>query len=316
MVDVAFIIPAYNEAKYISQTIRSIHTNIDSKYTYEVIVIDHGSTDETITLAKSVGATVLKKCEAVTISELRNYGVSQSEGKFLVFIDADTTLTHEWKESFPPACDELMSTKLLIGSKLDIPEKAHWISRLWFRVPKNEYQPSHLGTGLMILTRELFNEIGGFPIEQETGEDYEFCVRAKKIGAIIIARPALRGIHHGVPAGIRQFFLREIWHGRGDWLNLQTVVRSKVALVTIIFFLLHLILLVDFIFSLTGFRLASLSLFTIFALCFASSLRKYGDQNIVIIIANSAVFYLYYWARTLSFLSAMWRKSVKKRQRI
>lgn len=316
MTQISFVIPAYNEQKFIAQTIQSINQHIGDRYSYEVIVVDHGSTDDTAQLAKTAHARVYPAPGANTISELRNIGVSHANADLLIFLDADTTLTNDWIVNFPETYAEVRHNPfLIVGSKRDIPPSASWVSRLWFRFIKTENEPTHLGGGHIITTKELFNTIGGFSTELDTGEDYEFCIRAKKHGARIVARPKLRALHHGVPKNLKQFFLREIWHGRGDWLKLQSVFDSKVAIASITFMLLHATILVDLIFRLTQYRLSIAAIGGIGLICTYSSLIQYGGQPVRIIVANSVLFYVYYCARSLSFFSVLWRRTSKKHTR-
>lgn len=55
---VVFLIPALNEAQAISKTIRSIR-KISIEMNYEIVIIDGGSTDKTVELAKKEKATVI-----------------------------------------------------------------------------------------------------------------------------------------------------------------------------------------------------------------------------------------------------------------
>ena len=218
MTDISFVIPAFNEEKFLPRTIQSIQNHVGDRYSYEIIIVDHGSTDSTVEAARALGAIVYERTEAKTISDLRNFGVSRAQGPMLVFLDADTSLTADWIRHFPDTYSEIRQVPFMItGSKREIPASASWISRFWFKTDKTNLRPTHLGGGHIITTKLLFDKIGGFSPSMETGEDYEFCIRARKNGAVLTARPDLRALHYGVPGSLRQFFMREIWHGRGDW---------------------------------------------------------------------------------------------------
>ncbi|HBH79595.1 MAG TPA: glycosyl transferase, partial [Nitrospira sp.] len=59
----SIVIPAFNEARLIEQTLRSVTTslaaNAGSGFTSEVIVVDNNSTDNTAQLARQAGAQVV-----------------------------------------------------------------------------------------------------------------------------------------------------------------------------------------------------------------------------------------------------------------
>ena len=91
----SIIIPAYNYAHFLRRAISSVlDQNFDN---CEVIVINDGSTDDTDLLMQDV----LKKNDSRVryinqenrgLSAVRNLGISQSNGEFLIFLDADDAL--------------------------------------------------------------------------------------------------------------------------------------------------------------------------------------------------------------------------------
>ena len=92
-VKISFVIPTLNEENNIESVLKSIkECVICNKINYEIIVVDNGSTDSTIEIAKKHGAKVFFK-PGISISALRNYGVNKSTGSLLVFLDGDICLT-------------------------------------------------------------------------------------------------------------------------------------------------------------------------------------------------------------------------------
>ena len=88
---VSVVVPAFNAAKTISDTLRSI-----SQQTYaalEIVVVDDGSTDETAEIARHHGETdsrvrVITKLNG-GVASARNAGIHCTTGAFVAFIDAD-----------------------------------------------------------------------------------------------------------------------------------------------------------------------------------------------------------------------------------
>ena len=88
----SFIIPAHNEQHFIAPTIKAIqHAAHTTNTPFEIIVADDASTDQTATLARSLGATVIPVTHR-QIAKTRNSGAQAATGDLLVFVDADTTL--------------------------------------------------------------------------------------------------------------------------------------------------------------------------------------------------------------------------------
>lgn len=92
-IDVSIIIPVYNCEGYIGKTLDSV-INQDFDKIYEIIVIDDGSTDNSLQVINSK----LKDCgvrykvihqENGGVSVARNHGIDVSSGEYLVFVDGD-----------------------------------------------------------------------------------------------------------------------------------------------------------------------------------------------------------------------------------
>lgn len=312
MPDISFVIPAFNEARFLPATLQSIRTYAPATLTHEVIVVDHASTDNTVALARAAGAQVYSQ-KTATIGALRNLGVRHARGAVVVFIDADVTLTEEWGAAFPAVlADLLRNERRITGAKCDVPVTASWISRFWFRDANAQTRPTHLGTGHLITTLALFRGIDGFDETLETGEDYDFCTRARRYGADIVAQPKLRVLHHGVPSGIRAFVRREAWHGRSDWSSLATVRRSKVALATLAFIVLHIGLAIGVVWNRDVAIFAAVG---ILSLCALSSFAKYRRSSARTIAFNIAIFYFYYLGRAGSLWKALRQRRLATHRR-
>jgi len=100
---------------------------------YEILVIDNGSEDETVNVAKKFAADV-HIVPDVTVAALRNYGAERAQGKVLAFIDADCTLQPDWFDSVLPYIDD--ETVKCFGSPPGIPEQSTWVQECWYQIRK------------------------------------------------------------------------------------------------------------------------------------------------------------------------------------
>ena len=92
---VSIIIPSLNVEKYIEDCLDAIHMLYYPKDKLEIILVDNGSTDRTRKIASTCGARVLIR-RGCNISALRNFGVSQSKGEIIAFLDADCIVSKDW----------------------------------------------------------------------------------------------------------------------------------------------------------------------------------------------------------------------------
>lgn len=96
-IDISVIIPAYNAEKYIQETIKSVITQSSPDFIFEVLVIDDGSTDNTLKLALDMSnkykeLIIFTQENSGSPSKPRNLGIDNARGKYILFLDADDIL--------------------------------------------------------------------------------------------------------------------------------------------------------------------------------------------------------------------------------
>lgn len=90
---VSVIIPVYNSEEYIEDCIASITTQ-EIPYTYEVICVDDGSTDSSLSILKSIKNANLKIVtqKNAGAGAARNRGLDAASGEYVIFVDSDDKL--------------------------------------------------------------------------------------------------------------------------------------------------------------------------------------------------------------------------------
>jgi len=88
---ISVIIPTYNSREYICEAIESVLRQ--SYKNYEIIVIDDGSTDDTVRLldSKYRGLRIVSQKNA-GLATARNTGLKLAKGDYIQFLDADDTI--------------------------------------------------------------------------------------------------------------------------------------------------------------------------------------------------------------------------------
>ena len=92
MPKISIIIPTINEANNLPLLLSDLSI---IKKEGEIIIVDCGSEDKTIDLANIYGAKVFKSKEKNRGLQL-DMGANNSSGEWLIFLHADTRLTHDW----------------------------------------------------------------------------------------------------------------------------------------------------------------------------------------------------------------------------
>jgi len=103
---VSVIVPCFNAEETVGKTLASLQKQ--SFKDFEVIVVDDGSTDKSLSVIKRFGpvfkAIALKENRGVSFA--RNRGVEASSGKLLLFLDNDCQASRNWVESMASALSE------------------------------------------------------------------------------------------------------------------------------------------------------------------------------------------------------------------
>jgi lipopolysaccharide/colanic/teichoic acid biosynthesis glycosyltransferase/glycosyltransferase involved in cell wall biosynthesis len=92
---VSVVVPAYNAAETLPQCLRALEAQDFPSYSYEVIVVDDGSTDTTVALARAAGVRVITQAHAGPAAA-RNRGAAAALGELVFFTDADCAPVPGW----------------------------------------------------------------------------------------------------------------------------------------------------------------------------------------------------------------------------
>jgi glycosyltransferase involved in cell wall biosynthesis len=227
-VRVSFVIPVRNDARGLQRCLESLaHEPASRQIVTETIVIDNGSVDDSPSVARRAGATVLQ-LPRLKVAELRNRGVAAATGALLAFVDADHELGAEWLAA--AAEIELEGDIGAIGARYSPPPAGSWVQRMYGAIrgrTVGRHDVDWLGSGNLVVRREAFDDVQGFDTELETCEDVEFCNRLRAHGWRIVADDRMYSVHYGDPATLRQLFRSELWRGRD---NLRVTLRGPLTL--------------------------------------------------------------------------------------
>lgn len=199
---ISIIMPVYNGMGFLEKSLPPLVHLLETGDILELIVIDDGSVDETITFCKKMGARVLSSGGRKGPAEARNIAVQQAVGDIVWFVDADVVIkadtVHKLKEGFD---DEAVVA--VFGSYDDTPPAQNFLSQYKNMVHHYYHQQaskeaSTFWSGCGAVRKSAFLAQGGFDIKQfkhPSVEDIELGYRLRAAGGRILLLSELQCSH-------------------------------------------------------------------------------------------------------------------------
>jgi glycosyltransferase involved in cell wall biosynthesis len=179
---VTVVTPTLNAIAYLDECIRSVDCQAGPNVTVEHIVVDGGSTDGTVELAREKGATVLQGTDS-GLYDADNKATAASSGELIGYLGADDLL-------LPGALDAVVRAyqrehrpwvvgglRWLDGEGRSLGEIAappRWMSQHMMAA----LGWCCVGQQATYVTRQLFDDLGGFDTTFKVAGDYDFYCKA------------------------------------------------------------------------------------------------------------------------------------------
>ena len=206
---ISIIVPCYNQGHFLNDCLNSIlNQNFRA---WEVILVNDGSIDTTQEIAESfVNRDSRISClfqENKGLSAARNTGMAQAKGQYLLFLDAD-----DWVETdFFIKIQEIITNNKgfeLYGYGYGYWEKPQGHFYHYHNSGLNgEIYPSVLTRNIgpchaQLIERKFANQLGGFDACLKSCEDWDFWIRAGKMGAKLHYTPIIGVGYRYVPTSM------------------------------------------------------------------------------------------------------------------
>ena len=175
----SIVIPTLNEAEQIAATLAAA-----AAPGVETLVVDGGSADATVDLARAAGATVLTAGRGR--ARQMNAGAAAADGDALLFLHADTRLP----AGFDAAVAAALADPAVVGGRFDVrlEPSTPWLDLVAALINRRS-RWSRIGTGdqALFVRRAVFEAMGGFP-DLPLMEDLAFSIALKRRGGIACLR--------------------------------------------------------------------------------------------------------------------------------
>jgi len=238
---VSIVIPVKDRADDLHNCLTSLKELEYPQEKIEVVVVDDGSTDNTPSVARELGAVLVESGAVAGGPALaRNKGAEVASGEILAFIDSDCTASTQWlMELLPVFADE------------DVAAVGGWVDGMYTESALDRYEAvmSSLNLGRremsggaggdtfylpscnLLMRKEVFDSAGGFRPELHVGEDVDLTWRLRDAGWKIVYLP--RGtVFHAHRSKLWPFMKRRFDYGTSEGLLQQLhPVRGKKMLI-------------------------------------------------------------------------------------
>ena len=219
------MVVALNEERHIPGLMESLtRLLLPEGWSLETILIDGGSSDDTVEAARAAGFDECHVHPGASIPVCRNHALRLARGSVLAFLDGDCVPDPDWIQQAAPWLAK--PSPVLIGYPVQPSENGNWIQRSWHAHWRHKNTAAKgnspapitadafrlITTRNMLFNRALLGRIPGFDETLTTGEDTDFAFRAYQAGCEVVALPSLRVTHLGEPSTLRQYYRQQLWH--------------------------------------------------------------------------------------------------------
>jgi glycosyltransferase involved in cell wall biosynthesis len=179
---ISVVVPAYNYAKTLPRAVESVITQLDERS--ELLVIDDGSTDDTPIVIGDLLSKYPGRFRAIRkanggLSSVRNRGVVEARGSYLIFLDADDEMTPGALSLLAEHVERNPSTRMVIGGHWAVWPNGKRRKHLPLPVPQKPLarlrgylldKTIGLANGASAIHRDVFR-LGNYPESFRNAED-------------------------------------------------------------------------------------------------------------------------------------------------
>ena len=223
----------------------------DGQFTYDIVVIDNASTDDTKQVVEQMAATASAPIRYVYQATpgpapARNRGLEHSRGEWLAFIDDDELATPGWLKHLHQAAVTTGASIIGGAVHLDLPQdvlsrfnrfvRATSLREIDYYPVVQPYRDKRLpGTCNALVARRVFDEVGCFDAMQKCGgSDSDFFLRARAAGFDLFYTPHAIVRHRVAPNRLTtEYFRWDAQQGCSAFAGLDCKFKGRLALGTL-----------------------------------------------------------------------------------
>ena len=200
---VSIIITNYNRVDFIDRAVRScLDQTIDSDLSLEIIIVDDGSTDDSLKLISMFGESIklVKHDQNLGVAAASNSGIKESSGEYIIRLDADDFLNKYCIQILSHILEENKEYGFIYTDHFRVDERGFKQEKK--RLDNAEALYEH-GAGVMF-RKEIIEKVGMYDESLANCEDYDFLIRiSKTYKGYYLPLPLYRYYIHGENISLR-----------------------------------------------------------------------------------------------------------------
>jgi glycosyltransferase involved in cell wall biosynthesis len=215
LTNVGVVIIGRDEGERLRRCLESIAAGVSG-----IVYVDSGSTDQSVALAESIGATVveLDTCIPFTAGRARNTGLARllemtPHIKFVQFIDGDCGVVPTWWHAAVEKFDASSEIAAVCGRQMEIHRNATIYNRMIDIEWDTPIGVAKSCGGCTMFRVAAFRAAGGFNSAVIAGEEPELCVRIRSQGGVIHRIDEPMTLHDADMTRFSQWWMRNVRAG-------------------------------------------------------------------------------------------------------
>ena len=230
----SIIIPTYNRKTQLEECIDSLKSLQFPSTTFEVIIVDDGSSDDTKVFLESITATNVRNFSNPRKgpASARNFGAKNALGENLIFLDDDCTVEPNWLNKFKSLIGSLeyavIGGSTVNKSQSSISQVMEYVTSYYQIRLNTDGNPFYLTSNNLMCKKDDFLILGGF---DETfpfagAEDRDLIRRFNNASIKVLFDKNIFVYHHHL-LNLSKLFRQQFSYGKGSYIFYKKTINSQ-----------------------------------------------------------------------------------------
>ena len=193
---VTIIVPVWNNPEQLERCITALQGQDYPPEQFEIVVVDNGSTDDTLARAQALGVRVLQQPKPGSYAA-RNLGIAHTSSDYLAFTDSDCIPDQQWLSA--AMARALQESNLgVVAGRIVLFNESGGEARRWAECyealvafPQHQAALGTCATANWLSPRAAIMEAGGFDETVKSGGDHHMAMKIRSSGRTMLYEPSM-----------------------------------------------------------------------------------------------------------------------------